>query len=183
MPLGGSQHFKLDPTKSAAYTTAYFYGCTVVIAVDGGDLIIGHFAQEAASTGTNGQQACLVMTDKTVVQNKIIDKLEDSGMWVDHTDDTRTWIITSSGTTTVGYSMIRQYFEDSGVLAQKVIPFEYAATSAFTDFDNGPIGKAVVEVVPGSAGSGVTINVYIQSDTPSWSGTYDSNGNLLGPAK
>ncbi len=38
--LGGSKYFKIDLTKSATYTTAYFYGCTVVIVVDGGDLII-----------------------------------------------------------------------------------------------------------------------------------------------
>ena len=183
MPLGGSQHFKLDPTKGATYTTAYFYGCTVVIAVDGGDLIIGHFAQESAATGSNGQRACITMTDETVVENKIIDKLEESGMWVDHTQDTRTWIITSSGTTTVGYGMIRDYFTASGVLAENITPFAYAATSAFADFSTGTLGKAVVEVVPGSAGSGVTINVYIQSDTPSWTGTYDSSGNLKSTAK
>ncbi len=79
--------------------------------------------------------------------------------------------------------MIREYFEGNGVLAQNIIPFAYVATSAFTDFSKGPIGKAVVEVVPNSDGSGATINIYVQSDTPSWSGNYDSNGNLRSTAK
>ena len=35
VPLGESRDFTLDLTESATYTTAYFYGCTVIITVDG----------------------------------------------------------------------------------------------------------------------------------------------------
>ena len=182
MPLGGAQFFKLDLTKSSTYTTAYFYGCTVVIAVDGEGVTIGHFAQEQAKPGTNGQESCVAMTDQTVVKNKIISSLEDAALTTDYSADTRVWILTSSGATTIGYRLISQYFEDNDVLAGNIVPFAYTATSAFTNFESGPIGKAVVEVVAKSGG-GATINVYIQSDTPSWSGNFDSRGRLVPTTK
>lgn len=119
------------------------------------------------------------MTDQTVVENNIIEKLIESALDFDYKADTRAWIITSSGTGTVGYKAIYQYFEDSGLLAENIIPFAYTATSAFSDFSSGPIGKAIIEAVPKSGGNGATINVYIQSDTPSWSGDYNAQGNLV----
>ena len=177
--LGATRYFELDLSRSATYTTAYFYGCTVVIAVDGQGLTIGHYAQEQGKPGTNGQTSCIAMTDQTLVKEKIIASLIDGTLMADYTADTRAWIITSSGTGTVGYNLIREYFEESDLLAGNIIPFAYTATSAFTNFESGPIGKAVVEVVPKSDGSGATINVYIQSDTPSWSGNYDASGRLV----
>ena len=118
------------------------------------------------------------MTDRKLVEKKILDPLENAHVMTDFTDDTRAWIVTSSGPGTVGYKRISQYFTDSGLPAKNVIPVSYIATTMFTNFDSGPVGKAVVEIVPQSGG-GATINVYIQSDTPSWSGTYDAGGNLV----
>ena len=171
--LGGAKAFTLDLTKSATYTTADFYGCTVVITIDGKRIIVGHFAQEKGS--------CVVMTDRNTVQTAILDKLLDAGLENEPSTDTNAWIITSSGTTTVGYSMIEEFLTDDGILAGNIHPFQYTATSAFADFSNSPRGKAVVEVVPN--GSGATINLYIQSDTPSWSGNYDSSGVLTPTSK
>ena len=171
--LGGAKAFTLDLTKSATYTTAEFYGCTVVITIDGKRIIIGHFAQEKGS--------CIVMTDRNIVQTAILDKLLDAGLETEPSADTNAWIITSSGTKTVGYGMIEEDFTSDGILAGNIHPFQYTATSAFTDFSSSPIGKAVVEVVPN--GSGATINLYIQSDTPSWSGNYDSSGVLIPTTK
>lgn len=173
MQLGGAQAFPLDLTKSATYTTAEFYGCTVVITIDGKRIIIGHFAQEKGS--------CIAMTDRNIVQKEILGKLLDAGLDDDPSADTNAWIITSSGTGTVGYGMIKEFFTDDGILAGNIHPFQYTATSAAADFTNSPKGKLVVEVVPN--GSGATINLYIQSDTPSWSGTYDSSGRLTSNTK
>ena len=177
--LGATRYFELDLTRSDTYTTAYFYGCTVVIVVYGQGLTIGHYAQEQAKPGTNGQASCIAMTDRTLVENNIIERLVEETLMADYTADTRAWIITSSGTGTIGYNLIREYFEENDMLAGNIIPFAYTATSAFTNFESGPIGKAVVEVVPKKDGSGATINVYIQSDTPSWSGNYDASGRLV----
>ena len=171
--LGGAEPFPLDLTKSATYTTAEFYGCTVVITIDGKRIIIGHFAQEMGT--------CIAMTNRNMVQNNILDVLLDAGIDDDHSADTNAWIITSSGTGTVGYGMIKEFFTDDDILAGNIHPIQYPATSAAADFSNSPRGKAVVEVVPN--GSGATINLYIQSDTPSWSGNYGSSGKLIPTTK
>lgn len=171
--LGGAKAFPLDLTKSATYTTAEFYGCTVVITIDGKRIIIGHFAQEKGD--------CITMTDRNIVQNEILEKLLNAGLDDDHSADTNAWIITSSGTGTVGYGMIKEFFTDDDILTGNIHPFQYTASSAMADFSNSPMGKAVVEVVPN--GSGATINLYIQSNTPSWSGNYDSSGRLIPTTK
>lgn len=171
--LGGAKAFPLDLTKSATYTTAEFYGCTVVITIDGKRVIIGHFAEEKGS--------CIAMTNRNIVENEISAKLLDAGLDDDHSADTNAWIITSSGTGTVGYSIIEEDFTNDDILAGNIHPFKYTATSAAADFSNSPRGKAVVEVVPN--GSGATINLYIQSDTPSWSGNFDASGRLIPTTK
>ena len=104
VPVGGAQAFILDLTKSTSYSTAYFYGCTVVITVDGNGIIIGHFAQQMAVPGTNGQQSCTAMKNAAVVEENIIKRLENVEVEFDFTDNTHAWILTSSGTSTTGLS-------------------------------------------------------------------------------
>ena len=119
------------------------------------------------------------MTDYETVQTEVINKLVDAGILDDYRADTNAWIITSSGTGTIGYSEIVDYFTAENLLAGNIHPFQYTATSAAADFTNSAKGKAVVEVVPNATGGGATINLYIQSDTPSWSGNYDAAGNRI----
>ena len=118
------------------------------------------------------------MEDDKAVKTFIIDKLQSVGDSADYRADTNAWIITSSGTGTTGYKQIVSYFEDENLLAGNIHPFQYSATSGVGGFANSAMGKAVVEVVPNTVGGGATINLYIQSDTPSWSGNYDVAGNL-----
>ena len=145
--------------------------------MDGQGVIIGHFAQEQSQPGTNGQQFCVAMTDSAVVKSNIIPKLVDAELMVDGTLNTHAWILTSSGTNTVGYSLIKGNLMDNEVPDANITPVPYIATSMFSNFDTDTIGKAVVEVVSKTDRSGATINVYIQSNTPTWTQDYDCNGN------
>ena len=156
---------------------------TVVITVDGNGIIIGHFAQQMAKLGTNGQESCTAMKNAAVVQKNIIDKLEDVEAVLDFTDNTHAWILTSSGTSTTGYRLVKEHFVTNELPAENIRPYVYTATSAFSDFHEGPKGKAVVEVISRSDGSGATINVYIESDTPTWSQNYNCNGNPVTTTK
>lgn len=57
-------------------------------------------------------------------------------------------------------------------------PIHTSLATPFQDFYKGAVGKAVVQVVPALLGSaGATINVYIQSNTATFSQDYDCNGN------
>lgn len=145
VPVGGARPFTLDLTKSTSYSTAYFYGCTVVFTVDGNGIIIGHFAQEMAKPGTNGQESCTAMKNAAVVQKNIIDKLEDVEAMLDFTDNTHAWILTSSGTSTTSYRLIKEHFVTNELPAENIRPYVYTATSAFSDFHEGLNGKAVLE--------------------------------------
>lgn len=55
--MGSCTPFTLNPAVAASYTTALFYGCTVVIVVDGTGVIIGHFAQQTGTPVTPQQSA------------------------------------------------------------------------------------------------------------------------------
>ena len=136
-----------------------------------------------AQPGTNGQQSCTAMTNAAVVEKKIIDRLVDEETMFDFSDNTHAWILTSSGTATTGYRQIKENLATNDIPAGNIQPYEYPATSAFTDFNKDPKGKAVVEVVSKPDGSGATINVYIESDTPTWSRNYDCNGNPVTTTK
>lgn len=176
VPLGTAMQFTLDLTKKTAYTTAYFYGCTVVIALDGHTLLIGHFAQEQARPGTNRQQMCIAMTNRDLVEENIIESLMKAQLMIDAAPDAHAWIITSSGSNTIGHKLTTDNLVEYGVPGGSIESVEYPATTTFEDFEETPMGKAIVEVLPKDDGSGTTINVYIQSDTPTWTQDFDCNG-------
>jgi len=106
------------------------------------------------------------MTNSAVVESNIIPKLENAELMVDGTHNTHIWILTSSETNTVSYGLIKGNLVDNEVLNANIKPVLYIATSAFSNFETGTVGKAVVEVVPKTDRSEATINVYIESDTP-----------------
>ena len=177
VPMGSCTGFTLNPTVAASYTTALFYGCTVVIIVDGKGVIIGHFAQE---TGTPGAStvSCTSMTNTQVVNTQIIPKLEDAELLYDGNENTQAYIITPASTTTVGYQLISQNLQDHGVETANIHNVHYPSGSAFQNFD-GPVGKAVVTWTP-NANGGATLDVYIQDNSPIFEQAYDSNGNPVG---
>ena len=83
------------------------------------------------------------------MQNMILDRVVNAHLMQNYTAKIRAWIITSSGTGTVGYNLIRELFESNDVLA-RIISFAYSAGSAFAGFESGPIDRAVVEIAPKS---------------------------------
>ena len=120
---------------------------------------------------------CIAMTNQEVVEKNIIQPLTDAQMMVDATPNAHAWIITSSSQNTIGHKLIHENLVEYGVPDGSIESVLYPATSTFENFRNKPIGKAVVQVLPKGDGSGTTINVYIQSDTPTWTRDFDCNGN------
>ncbi|KAJ5587012.1 uncharacterized protein N7459_002777 [Penicillium hispanicum] len=60
VPTGGFKHWKLDTTKAAQCGATDVYGCTIVIMLDGNDLLIGHYPQvSAGGTITMNDKAAL----------------------------------------------------------------------------------------------------------------------------
>ena len=175
--MGSCTPFTLNPTVAASYTTALFYGCTVVIIVDGKGVIIGHFAQETGSPN-NPSVSCYSMTNTQLVNSQIIPKLLDAEAMFDADENTHAYIITPAGTSSVGCQLISSNLQDHGVETANIHYIYYPSGTAFQNFD-GPVGKAVVTWVP-NAGGGATLDVYIQDNSPIFEQVYDSNGNPVG---
>ena len=172
--VGGCTGFKLDPTVAASYSTKEFYGCTVVVIVDGKSVIIGHFAQETVTSS----EVCISMTNAQIVNTKIIPKLEEAELMFDADENTQAYIVTPASESTVGYKLISQNLEDYGVVSTNIHNVNYAPTFSGQNFD-GPVGKAVVTWAP-NANGGATLDVYIQNNSPIFEQAYDGNGNPVG---
>ena len=168
--VGGTRPWELDPTKAAGFTTAQFYGCTVLIIVNGHNVIIGHYAEVAGD--------CWTMTDQNAVEKNIIAKFNAEALFGDYTPDTRAWIIESQRSTqTIGYKLILKNLESQPIEADNIKDVPYFGSSGVGEFP-GPQGKAIVTWTPRTDGSGgATLNVYIQSDNPTFTQDYDCHGN------
>jgi len=98
--------------QAAVYVPTEFYGCTLIVIINGHGVIIGHFAQEKS-----GNVIC--MQDQKSVDDKI-SKLEEaeSKVDVDNVADTRAWIIYSDDTSTrsPGYKAIMNNLVDADAM-------------------------------------------------------------------
>ena len=170
---GSCTPFTLDPKVAASYTTALFYGCTVVIIVDGKGVIMGHFAQE---TGTPGDPSisCASMTNTDVVDAQINPKLVNAELLVDGDQSTQAYIITPASKSSVGYRLISDNLHDHGVGPENIHYVYYPSGSAFQNFD-GPVGKAVVIWVL-NKGGGVLRSLTLDRDAEGQR-TYDDIAN------
>ncbi|KAL9102174.1 MAG: hypothetical protein Q9163_002648 [Psora crenata] len=168
--LGRTEHWHLDPSNAALFTTAEFYGCTVVIVVNGRHVVIGHYAQEA--------RHCFTMENRGVVEQDIIPNLQRLGL--DHLDilpDTRAWIITTASINSVGYKIIMDTLLNEIEEADNIKHYQYSGSSGVGSFPNAPKGKAVVQWTPKTdASGGATLNVYIENDQPRFTQDYDCDG-------
>ena len=66
---------------------------------------------------------------------------------------------------------------DNEVPDANITPVPYIATLMFSNFDTDTIGKAVIEIVSKTDRNRATINIYIQSNTSTWTQDYNCNGN------
>ncbi|KAI9879846.1 MAG: Oxidoreductase [Pleopsidium flavum] len=156
VPVGGTRWWNLDPKKHAAFSTAEFYGCTVVITVDGKGVIIGHYGEE-----TGGSHSCL-----------------SAGLdFIDLDDHTAAYIINAASPDSVGYKAIVAHLKDYGMKDSRIHNYRYTASSGVGTFPGHPKGKAVVEWSPKEGGDGATLNVYIEKNTPKYTQNFDAQGN------
>ena len=171
---GTAKSWMLYPDKgdqAAVYAPTEFYGCTLVVVVNGHGVIIGHFAQEKP-----GNVVC--MQDQNSV-NQMIDKLQTAESEVDMENiaDTRAWIIYSDDTSTdsPGYKAIMNNLVDKNLMN---IPKDNIGSIPYRrGGGGGNSDKLVVQWSPKSDGTGATLNVYIRSDSAAFTGNYDCNGS------
>ena len=171
---GAAKAWELYPNKgdkAAVYAPSEFYGCTLVVIVNGHGVVIGHFAQEKP-----GNVKC--MEDDASVKS-MITKLEDAEALVDVDNQagTRAWIIYSDdlSTSSPGYKAIFKNLNDAermNIPKDNITPIPYRRGNA-----GGNTDKLVVQWKPKDDNSGATLIVYIRSDTAAFTGTYDCNGN------
>ena len=171
---GNAIPFELLPNKgkdAAVYAPTEFYGCTLVVVVNGNGIIIGHFAQEKP-----GNIKC--MEDNTSIQS-MINKLEDAESEIDVDDvyGTRAWIIYSDDVsqTSAGYQAIYKNLNGEDRLN---IPKDSIKDITYRrGGGGGNSDKLVVQWQPANDGGG-TLHVYIRSDAAAFVGTYDKTGKL-----
>ena len=171
---GNANAWELYPNKgktAAVYAPSEFYGCTLVVVVNGHGILIGHFAQEKP-----GNVVC--MQDDASVK-KMISKLEDAYALVDidNVPNTQAWIIYSDDISqnSQGYKAIYSDLNDAerlNIPSGNITPVPYRRGGG-----GGNADKLVVQWQPNDDNSGATLNVYIRSDTAAFTGTYDCNGN------
>lgn len=124
------------------------------------------------------------MTNQDSVNTQVIPKLVAAEDFVDGSDNTQAYILTSitTGTSSIGYKAIVSNLEDNGVLSQNIKGILYRGSSNIGDTPPGILGKAVVTWTPNTAGDGAVLDVYIQSNNPIFEQGYDSNGDPVGAA-
>ena len=175
---GTAQSWELYPDQgkqAAVYAPTEFYGCTLVVIVNGHGVIIGHFAQEKP-----GNVVC--MEDQASVE-KMIDSLETAEVEVDvdNVPGTRAWIIYSDNIskTSPGYTAIMDNL--TGLMN---IPAANIGSIRYRRGGGGGINdKLVVQWSPNLDGTGAALNVYILSDTATFTGNYDCNGDTASGSK
>lgn len=166
--VGGTKHWKF-PGTDAAYTTAEFYGCTIVIVVDGKGAIIGHYNQQSGN--------CEAMDSASEVKKSITEKLANVLVEADWDQNSMVYIIHTSGAKSVGVQAIEALLTGEGDLPkERIKQHRYLESSGVAEYKGKPKGKAVVQVTPHD--DGTTLHLYIESDTPSYTAEYDKNGNL-----
>ena len=141
-------------------------------------VIIGHFAEVKPGAGS-----CTVMDDPKAVQSDIVNELETAEAMVDVDcgEGTRAWIIYSDDTLTSspGYKAITDNLQ-----AQTLVPQANIVSIPYRRGDGGGNSdKLAVQWIPKADGSGATMNVYIRSDTPQFTGNYNRNGDPVANSK
>ena len=174
---GNAVGFPLYPDhgqQSAVFAPTEFYGCTLVVIVNGHGVIIGHFAQESAGAG-----GCTTMTDKKMVETKLIPVLQtaEANVDVDGHADTRAWIVLSDdiGVDAPGYKAIMENLKDQ----MEVQPKNINKIAYRRGGGGGNSDKLAVQWKVKADGSGATLTVYIRSDKHKFQQDYDCEGNPI----
>ncbi|KAL9129283.1 MAG: hypothetical protein Q9217_002230 [Psora testacea] len=166
--VGATKYWNLKTKDSARYTTSEFYGCTVVVVVNGLNVVIGHYGEVAG---------CVVMEDNSAVQNRIIRPLEENLAFCDFDDNAHAWIIHTSSQNSVGYKAIQKSLRKFGVEAANIKDRLYPSSSGVGGFPGLSKGKVVVDWESKEQGNKATMKVYIEGDTPKFTQDYDCNGD------
>lgn len=150
----GDAHLYTYSAGSSAFTTAEFYGCTVVIVIDGRRTMIGHFNQEQGNCAD-------VLTSSDVTEESILTRIADE-LNVDFETTAKAWIIASTpnAVNSPGYKDIVELLKAFDVQEDNITSVPYSASSGVGGFPGLARGKAVVTRDENSDGSSI-VNLYI----------------------
>ncbi len=172
--VGNHKNFVFSEYKQNSFSTAEFYGCTVVIIVDGLQTYIGHFAQAQGNCAE-------ILGDKTKTQKTIIDEMVNDLILFDFQAGAKAWIVQAMPNSINGKPLNAPGYDElvknlgDYVQSANIQPIAYSAGSGDGGFPGSARGKAVVERDTDAGGS--TIKVYIQQDNPTWTGNFDAQCN------
>ncbi|KAL4938947.1 hypothetical protein BDV06DRAFT_225525 [Aspergillus oleicola] len=162
--VGNVLHRDLDVQRPAIYGATEIYGCTVVIVMDAGGLVIGHFPEETGSS--------ITLESETATNIKIIEPLFDQLVQVDWTDQAVAYIVHSRRSAVKGLKAIKDALMDNGVSQANIKESIY--TSGLSTV--GSKGKIVVTWEPLNEG-GTELQLCIQNDNPVYVRQFDQDGN------
>jgi hypothetical protein len=169
---GNTKLFDIDNTKEAAFGATECIGCSVVVALNGKQLVMGHYAEEA------GVPPTVTIEQKALTQKRIIDKMEEATDQLDEVNG-HAWLIHSSRQRTpAGAVLWKQYMQDSTCIPEnRVHIMQYSPIRVIEGgLEELPNGKIVVTVTPQANGEAI-VALYNNSDTAIWSQRYDSCGD------
>ena len=133
--------------------------------------MIGHFAREKP-----GDIVCM---DDAASVAAMMDQIEraESDVDIESVPDSLAWIIYSDDIlrSSRGYRAILSNLQDDhrlNIPSSNIHPIPYRRSGG-----GGVSDKLVVQWTPNSDNTGATLNVYIRSDNPRFTGTYDCNGD------
>ncbi|KAL3469910.1 hypothetical protein BJX99DRAFT_264725 [Aspergillus californicus] len=150
---GGILHRTLDVQTRAIYGTSEFYGCTIVVVMDSGGVVIGHFPEESGNS--------ITLESVTATQTRIIGPLERTLIQVAWTEQAVAYIVHSSRSAVTGLEAIKTSLTNDDIPPENIKESVY--TSGLSTV--GSRGKVVVTWEPLEEG-GAELQLYIQNDNP-----------------
>ncbi|KAK2742718.1 hypothetical protein FQN57_005173 [Myotisia sp. PD_48] len=153
---GGVIYEQLDLRHPAKYAASEITGCTVVVVIDGMNIVLGHFAEE--SRGGEGYTL-----ENPAATDKIVKKLDNEMVAGDWTTQAVAYIVHSNNTSTgkKGVQKLEACLKKHQVPAANIREHRYHAGASTV----GHRGKVVVTLDPLPAGRAM-LRLYISNDTP-----------------
>jgi hypothetical protein len=175
---GNVKWFPIDNTKEEVYGASECIGCSVMVAINGKELLMAHFAEES------GQPLVIkTIESAAATQKQIIDHMEESGESdkFEEGSNGHAWFIHSSlQPRPAGAVLWKGYMQESMEMPENQVHIVHYTPlrriGGGDDLEDNPRGKVVVTVTPQAAGE-VIITLYSHRDAPIWSQRYDASGN------
>jgi hypothetical protein len=163
------------PTGVTEYTTAEFYGCTIIILMGEMDVGIGHFREFMPGGDPN---RC-VLEQASVTRSKLIPDLNKMLVMKDYScEDARALVISSIDQTSPGARLIREELDNMDIKEARYIKYRGGGGSVDQGPLPGPNGKVVVRTR--KTANDVTVEIFLMEDVITARITWNKDGRVTG---